>query len=121
MAIIIGVILFALSFTIPFIYNTSSVSINLATRLLKIMGLLFPFITFHGLFYFIFRCGQDNKSIIITDSMYLLFIAIPIQYICIKNGFSIITTYLCTELSAIIKIIFCIYFIRKGNWQRNLT
>lgn len=121
MAIIIGVILFALSFTIPFIYNTSLVSINLATRLLKIMGLLFPFITFHGLFYFIFRCGQDNKSIIITDSMYLLFIAIPIQYICIKNGFSIITTYLCTELSAIIKIIFCIYFIRKGNWQRNLT
>lgn len=120
-AVIIGIILFSLSYTIPLIYNTSDTSIKIAISLLKIMGVLFPFITYHGLFYFIFRCGQDNKSILITDSLFLLLVAIPIQYACIKSGLSIITTYLFTELSSIIKVILCIYFLNKGNWLKNLT
>lgn len=117
-----GLLLFGVSYTVPFIYNGTRVSLEVAQNIIKLMAIMFPLTTLHNLFYFIFRCGGEIRNILLTDSLFILFFVIPIQY-CLINvfNFNVYQALICTELTYIVKIIITTYLVHKGTWMRNLA
>lgn len=121
-SLVLAFIMFISSYSIPLIYSGTTASLEIGARILRIIAFMFPFTTIHSLFYFVFRCGGDNFSILMVDSLFMLCITVPVQYLCIHFfNMNIYMTLLTVESMYLIKCYIAIKRIQKGVWLKNLT
>ncbi|MEG0164100.1 MATE family efflux transporter [Anaerorhabdus sp.] len=121
-SLILAIVMYISSYSITSIYSGTAASLETGTRILRIIALMFPFTTLHSLFYFIFRSGGDNFSILIVDSLFMLCVTVPIQYLCIHVfKMNIYTTLVTVESMYLVKCYIAIIRIKKGVWLKNLT
>lgn len=121
-SVIFAFLLYLCSYTVPFIYTGSEVSIQTAIEMIRRMALLFPLATSHLILYFIFRVGGDSKSILLMDSLFMWVVPIPTLLVLTRfTNLSILQIYMLVECLYILKILLSLYLLKKERWLKNLT
>ena len=72
--------------------------------------------------YFIIRCGGKVYITFLFDSVFTLFIRVPIAFILAKfTHLDIYMIYFIAEITEIVKVIIGIILVKKGIWVHNVT
>lgn len=122
LAIIFGVGMFASSYGLPYIYNVSDKTMEVAVSIVRIMGCFYWIYMATAQFYFILRAGGDMKSALLMDSGFMWLINIPLIYIiAYYTNINIILMYVISQLTDVIKLIYSYYLVKKEKWLVNLT
>lgn len=120
--IVFAVLLGLSAFTVPYLFDSSELSLHVSRRLIMIMGVLFPLNLTHGWLYYILRGGGDTRSIFMMDSLFMWLVIIPlIFFLGNYTDLSIFWIYGLVEASYIFKCILALRLINTGRWRSNLT
>ena len=119
--VVMGGILAALSSFIPEIYNTTDSVKSIATKLLLIIALMMPVISFAHDCYFTIRSGGRTLLTFVFDSCSMWIIAVPLAlFIANFTQIPIIPFYFIIQLIEIFKCLIGFILVKKGIWIRNI-
>ncbi|MCF7930212.1 MAG: MATE family efflux transporter [Acholeplasmataceae bacterium] len=121
-AALAGIILFALSFFMPGLYNVSDEAIHIAEFNLRVNALFIPVFSFNVALYFTLRSGGDTKSTFLMDAGFMWFVPVPISLIlAYLTSLPVIYMFLIVQMLDIPKMLFGLSRYRKGHWIKNLA
>ncbi len=121
-SIVVGVILFSVADLIPQLYNTVDTSRHLASAFIRISALFFPFVSVANTSYFVIRSGGKIWITIIFDSVYQMFLCVPVafsMFYVFKT--TIFVAYFVVIALDVIKASFGVFLMKKGAWLNNLV
>lgn len=119
--VVMGAILAACAPFIPLMYNTSDAVRQMATRLLFVIAVMMPVISFAHDCYFTIRSGGRTFLTLVFDSCFMWIIAVPLAAVLANfTALPIIELYLVIQLLEIIKGAIGFVFVKKGIWIRNI-
>lgn len=118
----IGIILFAFSGIIPFLYNTTPEVYRLATWLIRVYAFIMPFNALVNCAYFIIRSGGKTGITFLFDCAFTWVVNIPLAFCLARwTGMGIVLIFLCVQLTELIKCAIGLYLIQKGIWIHNIV
>lgn len=120
-SIVVAVILFSAADFIPRFYNTVETSRRLASVFIRISALFFPFVSVANTSYFVIRSGGKIWITIVFDSVYQMFLCVPVafsMFYVFKS--TIIVAYFVVIALDVIKASFGVFLMKKGTWLNNL-
>lgn len=121
-AIILGIMMFTMSFIIPNIYQVSTVSHEIATRTIQLGAIFFVVYLTNTQCYFILRSGGDMRSTLIVDGLYMWTITIPIiSAIAYLTNLPIMPMYIIGQCCDVGKMIVSLTMLCKKKWLKNIT
>lgn len=121
-SILLGVVMFSMSFIIPNIYQISPVSHEIATRTIQIGACMFWVYLTNAQCYFILRAGGDMRSTLIVDGLYIWTITIPIiSIVAYMTNTPIIWLYIIGQCCDFGKLIISLTMFFKKKWIKNIT
>jgi len=121
-AILAGIILFILSFSIPLLYDYPIEILHIAEFNLRVNALFIPIYSFNVALYFTLRSGGDTKSTFMMDAGYMWLVPVPISLLlAYLTSLPVIYMFLFVQMLDIPKMVFGLYRYRKGNWIKNLA
>lgn len=119
---VFGVLTIALAGFFPRIYNTTDSVRSLAASLIIITALFMPVEGYVNAGYFVLRSGGQTFITFLFDSGFVWACSVPCAYLLSRyTGISILPLFFISNATKILKCFVGIYFIRKGNWIRNLA
>lgn len=121
-SMIVGGLLFALSHSIPLLYNTSDSVHSLATALIRITAYAMPMSSLVHCAYFILRSGGKTGITFLFDCVYMWTIDISVAFVLAHfTGMGIVGIYLCVQLMEGVKAIIGTLLVKKGIWIHNIV
>lgn len=106
---------------IPQAYNTEDNVKELATRLMQITAIAMPLDAFANASYFTLRSGGKAGITFAFDSGFMWVIAVPTAFILSRfTSLPILPLYAVCQSLNFIKDILGFYFVKKGDWIRNI-
>lgn len=122
LSMVFGVLLFASTFVIPYIYNVSSEAMWTAQTFLRIQSPLFGIYVMNTTCYFLLRAGGDTKSTLMLDSGYMWCVnLVAVGLATYFTPLGIIGLYIVGQSTDIVKLFVAQWFVHKEKWVRNLT
>lgn len=122
LALVFGVIMFALSWVTPNLYVVSPAIQETAAKFIRIQALFLWIYMINSECYFILRAGGDMRRTLILDSGFMVFINLPVvAAIAYLTDLPAVYVYMAGQATDLIKIIFSIVLVRKGTWLQNLA
>lgn len=110
------------SFIIPNIYDTSEEIRIVARNLIIISAIMLPFNAVNSVCYFTLRAGGRMLITILFDSVFVIFVRVPIAYVLSHfTGLSIYMIYTLATGVDLLKIFIGYYLIKKGIWIRYIV
>ena len=117
-----GVILIATSPVTPRLFSLSDANLHMAARLLIVKALFAWTQGYSNTVYYVLRSGGDTKSVLIIDGIFTWLGPVLLSIVGARFlHLNIMWTYLLVEGAGLLKVCLATYFLRKGNWIRNLT
>lgn len=118
----IGIVLIACSSLFPLMYNISAEARRLAAYMITVAAAIMPMSALANSAYFTLRSGGRVLVTILFDSVYMWAIVVPLAY-CLSRFTSadIRLMYLCCQSLEVIKGVFGLILVRKGDWVRQLV
>ena len=119
--IICGIIFISIAGFIPSLYNITSETAALATKLMIVASLCLSIYAFNMTCYFVLRAGGVTIITFLFDSCFVWTISIPFAYILVSfSTLSIVLVYLFVQLAELIKVSIGYVLLRKGIWIKNI-
>ncbi|MBR4235312.1 MAG: MATE family efflux transporter [Clostridia bacterium] len=108
---------------LPLVYTKSSLEAKaLATRLIRICGLVLPLQGFAHCTYFILRSGGKTVITFLFDSVYTWAVPVPLAFLLIKcETLGIVAIYAICSSAEIIKDVLGYILLKKGVWIHNIV
>lgn len=121
-SVLLGVLMFLMSFIVPNIYQISATSHDIATHTIQIGAFMFWVYLTNAQCYFILRAGGDMRSTLIVDGLYIWTITIPIiSIIAYMTSIPIIWLYMIGQCCDFGKLIISLTMFLKKKWLKNIT
>lgn len=122
LAVVFGVIMFALSWVTPNLYMVSDEIKATAANFIRIQaGFLWIYMV-NTECYFILRAGGDMRRTLILDSGFMMLVNLPVvAAVAYLTDLPAIYVYIAGQTTDLIKIIFSIILVKKGTWLQNLA
>ena len=123
MGVVIGSLLFPLSFALPALFNVGPYIIRQARLMLRILMCVYPANAFN-MFFIVGMCrsGGDTVYAAVNDSVWMWFVAIPSACIAafVLHADPCII-YACLQIDQILKACAGFVRVRNGKWLHNVT
>ncbi|MCR5431057.1 MAG: MATE family efflux transporter [Lachnospiraceae bacterium] len=117
-----GILMIAMSFWFPNVYNTTDEVKDIAATLIRICAYFMPIHGFLHAVYFAIRSGGKTFVTFMFDSGYTWLIVFPVAYVLSHfTGLNIAILYLCCQAVDIIKVTVGFFIYRSGIWAKNIT
>jgi Na+-driven multidrug efflux pump len=122
LAVVMGILLFSLSFVIPRFYDVTETSRMTAETFLRIMGLMFWVYMSNGQCFFILRAGGDTKSTLLMDAVFMWVVNLPaVGLVTYLTNWNVYAIYLVGQSTDLLKFVFAYRLLRQEKWAKNLT
>jgi putative MATE family efflux protein len=122
LAVVMGILLFSLSFVIPRFYDVTETSRMTAETFLRIMGLMFWVYMSNGQCFFILRAGGDTKSTLLMDAVFMWVVNLPaVGLVTYLTHWNVYAIYLVGQSTDLLKFVFAYRLLRQEKWAKNLT
>ena len=119
--VVIGGIMAAFSYAIPFIYKTEPEVRALATKFLLIFAVFMPIYAFAHACYFTIRSGGKTGITFVFDSAFTWGICVPTAFILANyTSMPIVPLYFTVQAIEFLKCIAGFILIKKGVWINNI-
>ncbi len=106
----------------PRLYNTTEDVRALASRMLIIMAIGMPFVTFSHSCYFTLRCGGKTMVTVLFDSGFMWAVVIPLAWTLSRfTSLPMFPLYCLCQLPELIKCALGFFAVRSGSWVQDLT
>ncbi len=108
---------------LPMLYTKSSLEAKqLATRLIRVSGLVLPIQGFAHCTYFTLRAGGKTFITFLFDSVYTWLIPVPLAYLLVRfTPMGIVAIYGIVNAMEIIKDAIGYVLLKKGVWIQNIV
>lgn len=121
-AAVFGGILALCSSLFPQLYNTTAEVRMLASKMLIVMGIFLPLVTFTHGSYFTLRCGGKTLITLLFDSVFVWLVNIPLAWSLSRyTGLSILPLFFLCQSPEILKCCLGFGMVKSGKWVQNLT
>ena len=121
-AVAVGIIYSIFAEFIPMVYNTEPEIRHLATRLMQITAIVMPFEALTHASYFTLRSGGKMAITLVFDSGFMWCINVLLAVVLSRfTSIPFIWLFTIIQMTTIIKSIFGILLVRRGDWVRNIT
>lgn len=121
-AIVLGLILFILSFFILNLYEISEETAYIAKFNIRVNAFIIPVISLYMALYFTLRSGGDTRSTMIMDAGFIWIVQVPVIFVLSRyTDLSVIYLFLIMQMLEIPKIALAYSRYRKEYWLRNLA
>lgn len=121
-SVLLGILMFSMSFIVPNLYQISAVSHEVATRTIQIGACMFWVYLTNAQCYFILRAGGDMRSTLVVDGLYIWTITIPtISIVAYMTNIPIIWLYIVGQCCDFGKLIISLMMFFKKKWLKNIT
>lgn len=122
LSFVLGFGIFICSYFVPYLYDLTPETRELASNILKIMSVMFWIYMMNAESYFILRAGGDTFSTMLMDSCFMWLVNIPVvAAVTYFTKFNIYFVYICGQLTDLLKMMIALRFVRKEKWVKNLT
>lgn len=119
---IFGVLMFIMSFAVPYMYSVSDESMHIALTFIRYQSFLFIVYVMNTTCYFILRAGGDTRSTLILDSLYMWTVNLSIvSFFTYFTSVNIISLFLIGQMTDVIKFAISYRFVKKERWVMNLA
>ncbi len=120
--VVVGLLVFAGSPLIPYIYNTEPEVRQTATRLLMVAGVFMPVAAYTNGAYFTIRSGGKTFITFLFDCVFTWAVCLPIAFLLSRfTGLSVVWIYFFVQCADIIKVIIGAAMIHSGVWANNVV
>ncbi len=107
---------------IPELYNATDSVKSLASQMIIVCALVIPLDAFANAAYFTLRSGGEAFITIIFDSGFVWAISVPAAFLlCHFSPLSILPIYAICQGLNLLKCLIGGYFVKKGNWIKNIV
>lgn len=121
-AVAVGIIYSIFAEFIPMVYNTEPEIRHLATRLMQITAIVMPFEALTHASYFTLRSGGKMAITLVFDSGFMWCINVLLAVVLSRfTSIPFIWLFTIIQMTTIIKSVFGILLVRRGDWVRNIT
>ncbi len=121
-ALAMGLAMLACAPLFPAIYNTTDEVRDMATGMLRIVGLAAPIHAFCHSSYFTLRSGGKTWITFLFDAGYLWVITIPmVRILAIHTVWPVLLVFAMCEYIDIVKAVMGLTMIKKGVWVNNIV
>jgi putative MATE family efflux protein len=121
-SIMFSIIQIISAFIIPNIYDSSEEIKLMARNLIIISAILLPFNSVNCVCYFTLRAGGRMLITILFDSVFVIFVRVPIAFVLSHfTGLSIYWVFTFATAVDLVKIFVGYYLINKGIWIRYIV
>ena len=119
---VLTVILIALAWKFPLIYDTSAEVRHIATRFIVITALFFPVQGFLNAMYFTLRSGGKTVITMLFDSVYTWCAGVLTAFVlCHFTSLSVFVIYAIVQTLDILKCVIGYVLLKKKIWLVNIT
>ena len=121
-AAICGIIMALLSPIFPQLYNTTEDVRMLASKMLIIMSIVLPMLSFTNACYFTLRCGGKTLVTMLFDSVFVWAVCIPVGW-CLSRftALPMFPLFCLCQLPEIVKCFLGFFMVKSGTWAQDLT
>ncbi len=121
-AVAVGIIYSIFAEFIPMVYNTEPEIRHLATRLMQITAIVMPFEALTHASYFTLRSGGKMAITLVFDSGFMWCINVLLAVVLSRfTSIPFIWLFTIIQMTTIMKSVFGILLVRRGDWVRNIT
>ncbi len=121
-AVAVGIIYSIFAEFIPMVYNTEPEIRHLATRLMQITAIVMPFEALTHASYFTLRSGGKMAITLVFDSGFMWCINVLLAVVLSRfTSIPFIWLFTIIQMTTILKSVFGILLVRRGDWVRNIT
>ena len=121
-SIVFGVLLAALSYAFPMLYNTTDSIRDIATSLILIMALIKPVSAYVVAAYHTLRCGGNTLLTFAYDGLPMFLLGVPLAFLLSRfTNMSILPLYFICQMPDVVKMIVGMLMIRSRRWMNRLT
>ncbi len=121
-SMLLAATLICTSHLFPMIYKTTEEVRDLAAYMMIISAITMPFCAFAHSAYFTLRSGGKVLITLLFDSVYMWALVIPISlFIAHFTSWNILVFFAICQGTEIIKTIFGLILLKKGDWARQLV
>ena len=119
---VFGGLLLAISGVFPLLFNTGSEVRALASRLIRVTGLLMPLMAYSLATYFTLRSGGQALVTFLFDSCFMWVCSVALAY-CLSRftDLPIVPLYAICQGTELIKVVIGTWLVKKDFWIKNLT
>ena len=104
------------------VYNTEPEIRHLATRLMQITAIVMPFEALTHASYFTLRSGGQMAITLVFDSGFMWCINVLLAVVLSRfTSIPFIWLFTTIQMTTILKSVFGILLVRRGDWVRNIT
>ena len=119
---VIGIVVFLIGDKIPFLYNTTEESKELAGYFIKVCALFIPVHSFANATYFTIRSGGKTLVTFLMDSVFIMCVSVPIAFsLYYVFDLPIWYTFPIVQCIDIIKVIIGLILVKKKVWLNNIV
>ncbi len=119
---VIGIFVFLIGDKIPFLYNTTEESKELAGFFIKVCALFIPVHSFANATYFTIRSGGKTLITFLMDSVFIMCVSVPIAFsLYYIFKLPIWSTFVIVQCIDIVKVIIGIILVKKKVWLNNIV
>ena len=121
LSIFLSFFMYLLSFLVPKFYNIDEIlKINI-TKCIQVFSFTFIITSLSVVIFFILRSGGNTLILSLIDCVFIWLIELPLQYILIRfTTLELSGIYFIILLSAILKVLIGLIFIKRKIWLNNL-
>lgn len=120
-SLVFTILMIGSSFILPNIYNTTDSIKEVARNIIIISAIFLPINVFNTCCYFTLRAGGRIFLTILFDSLFVMFIRVPLAFILSKYTYlSIYIVYAIVYGIDTIKVFIGYYLIDKGIWLKTI-
>jgi len=122
LAILMGLLLFGVSYIVPQWYDVSDVSRQTASTFLKIMACMFWLYMSNAQCFFILRAGGDTKSTLLMDAVFMWLVNLPVVgFVAYFTNWNVYAIYLVGQSTDFLKFFLAYSLLKKEKWVKNLA
>ncbi len=122
LAVIMGLLLFGVSYIVPQWYDVSEVSRQTASTFLRIMACMFWLYMSNAQCFFILRAGGDTKSTLLMDAVFMWLINLPaVGFVAYFTNWNVYAIYLVGQSTDFLKFFLAYTLLKKEKWVKNLA
>lgn len=120
--IVCGIILAAIAYFFPMLYNTTDYIRSLATQFILIAAFNMPFCAYTHASYFIIRSGGNALITVLFDSVFTWLIVVPLAaYMSYFTGLPVTMMVAIIRATEIVKCVIAFALVKSGIWVRNIV
>ena len=122
LAVIMGLLLFAVSYIVPQWYEVTEVSRQTAETFLRIQAAMFWLYMSNAQCFFILRAGGDTKSTLLMDAVFMWAVNLPaVGLVTYLTNWNVYAIYLVGQSTDFLKFILAYSLVKKEKWVKNLA